>query len=114
MADFLSPAKTSQMVDTDELGVALHEAAVRGEKRKLKKLLKKGARVSRLTLDSDKGGSFLIYHSAVFPLYILMYSAGISVDYPNSTGQTALFCACFEAQEGIVDTLLKHGANPNE
>ncbi|XP_062582846.1 probable serine/threonine-protein kinase roco7 isoform X1 [Saccostrea cucullata] len=41
-------------------------------------------------------------------------ATGISADYPNSLGQTALFCACYENQEGAVDILLSYGANPNE
>ena len=40
-------------------------------------------------------------------------SIGIAVDYPNDTGQTALFCACFEAQEQVVSLLLSRGADPN-
>ncbi|XP_048758966.2 uncharacterized protein LOC125668674 [Ostrea edulis] len=39
---------------------------------------------------------------------------GIHVDYSDSNGQTALFCACYEKREKVVDILLSHGANPNE
>ncbi len=39
---------------------------------------------------------------------------GVAVDYSNSAGQTALFCASLEGHEGIVGILLEHGASPNE
>ncbi|XP_064595464.1 uncharacterized protein LOC135462051 isoform X2 [Liolophura sinensis] len=39
---------------------------------------------------------------------------GISVDFPNTSGQSPLFSACYNGQLSAVLCLLKHGANPNE
>ncbi|CAG2224818.1 SGK307 [Mytilus edulis] len=39
---------------------------------------------------------------------------GIHVDYPNSLGQSPLFCACYLDEEAVVKELMKFGANPNE
>ena len=41
-------------------------------------------------------------------------STGVSVDFPNDAGQTALFCATLMGKCGTVELLLKNGANPNE
>ena len=46
-------------------------------------------------------------------IWYVFPSIGIAVDYPNDTGQTALFCACYEAQEHVVSLLLSRGADPN-
>ncbi|XP_063446096.1 uncharacterized protein LOC134725825 isoform X6 [Mytilus trossulus] len=39
---------------------------------------------------------------------------GIHVDYPNSLGQSPLFCACYLDEEAVLKELMKFGANPNE
>ncbi|XP_074647637.1 uncharacterized protein LOC141903421 [Tubulanus polymorphus] len=41
-------------------------------------------------------------------------NSGICIDNPNEDGQTALFGACYEGHEMIVEYLLQHGADPNK
>ena len=42
MSSVSSPVKLGKMVSSDELGVALHETAAHGDKKRLKKILKTG------------------------------------------------------------------------
>jgi hypothetical protein len=52
MGDYLPPARIASMISNDEHGIALHEAAILGEKRKVKKILKTGklSRRSEITV----------------------------------------------------------------
>ncbi|XP_041364567.1 uncharacterized protein LOC121379942 isoform X2 [Gigantopelta aegis] len=74
------PFRLGKIVSGDSLGFSLHDAAIRGNAKQLKSVLKRG----------------------------------IYVDYPNDSGQTPLFCACYANQERAAEILLKNGANPNE
>ncbi|ELT88492.1 hypothetical protein CAPTEDRAFT_200409 [Capitella teleta] len=57
----------------------LHDAATRGERSRVKKLLR----------------------------------SGVPVDCTNAHGETALYVACAERHDGVVELLLKNGAQPN-
>lgn len=39
---------------------------------------------------------------------------GLNIDCPNEKGQTALYLSSLEGHEGIVELLLRHGADPNK
>lgn len=43
-----------------------------------------------------------------------MVGVGLPVDATNRSGQTALYIACHNGHQGLVETLLAFGANPNE
>lgn len=48
------------------------------------------------------------------PAAVALYlQAGMAVDTPGEAGWTPLMVACFNGNEAIAETLLRHGANPN-
>ncbi|XP_023931119.1 plexin-A4-like [Lingula anatina] len=68
-------------------------------------------------IDNSKGLEFLLHKAAGEghkKLLVKVLEKGISVDFQNDKNQTPLFCAVLQERKNVIDTLLEHGANPNE
>ncbi len=69
----VTPVKIGRILSTEELGCSIHEAAVHGDKRKLKRLLKTGTYYDT---------SITIKHILLHHIHLFIYFNDSKITYP--------------------------------
>lgn len=113
MVNFLIPVIQAKGQSAVHLPESLLTSAVKGHSRAVTRLI---AALPTTNSDIGRADAFMeALASARLDVAEFLYNLGISVDYLNSIGQSALYLAAFHrAPEHIIIGLLEGGADPNQ